>query len=58
MTITLDNTKVKYNKIGNWFGAMSYMATKVTKVFVVAKGNKNKRRGSSRRRISEVEGRG
>ena len=37
----LANTKVKDNKVGNWIGNVSHMATKVTKVFVVAKANKN-----------------
>ena len=41
LTSTLDKTKVKYNRIGNWLGAVSYMATKVTEDFGVAKENKN-----------------
>ena len=55
LTITMANTKVKDKKIGNWLGAVSYMSTKIIKVFGVKKGNKNQGRGSNGRRILEVE---
>ena len=32
LTINLDYTKVKDNKIGTWLGAVSYMATKSSEV--------------------------
>ena len=41
LNITLANTKVKNNKLGNWIGAVSYMATKITKAFGFKKDNKN-----------------
>ena len=41
LTTMLSKTKVKDNKLGNWLGAVSYMETKVTEAFRVAKGNKN-----------------
>ena len=41
LTITLAKTKVKDDKLVNWLGAVSYMATKVTEAFGVAKANKN-----------------
>ena len=41
LTIKLDKTKIKDNKIGNWLSSLSYMETKDTEVFRVAKDNKN-----------------
>ena len=41
MTIMLAKTNIKDDKLVNWLGAVSYIATKVTKSFVVAKYNKN-----------------
>ena len=41
LTITLTKTKIKDDRLGNWLGAVSYMATKVTESFRVAKDNKN-----------------
>ena len=41
LTITLAKTKVKDYKLGNWLGDVSYMSTKVTEAFGVAKGNKH-----------------
>ena len=58
LTITLSNTKVKDDKPGNWFGALSYMSRKFTKAFRAAKGNNNQGRGSNGIRISAVEVRG
>ena len=55
LTITLANTKVKDDKLGNCLVYVSYMATNVTKAFGVANGNKNQRRGINGRRISVVE---
>ena len=54
LIITLAKTKVKEYKLGNWLGAVSYMETKVTEAFRVAKGNKNQGHGSNGRSISEV----
>ena len=47
LTITLDKTKSNDDKLGNWIGAVSYMATKVTETFGVAKDNKNQGRGEN-----------
>ena len=55
MTIMLANTKIKNNKLVNFPGAMSYMETKVTEFFRVAKDNKNQGRGGKRIRILSVE---
>ena len=41
LNITLAKTKVKDDKLVNWLGAVSYMATKVTEAFRVAKANEN-----------------
>ena len=49
-------TKVKDNKIGNWLGDVSYMATNSSEVFGVAKDNKDQVRGVNSERISAVEG--
>ena len=57
LTITLDKTKSNDDKLGNWIGAVSYMATKVTETFGVAKDNKNQGRGDNGQRILEVDGR-
>ena len=57
LTITLAKTKVKYDKLGNWLGAVSYMATKVTESFGVVKSKKNQVHRSNSRRISSFEGR-
>ena len=51
LTIMLYKTKFKDDKIGNWLGDVSYMSTKVTESFGVAKGNKNQGRRSNGRRI-------
>ena len=56
LTINLDYTKVKDNKIGTWLGAVSYMATKSSEVFGFVKDNKNQGRGGNIERISAVEG--
>ena len=58
LTRTMAMTKVKDDKLGNWFGAVSYMETKVTEALRVANGNKNQGRRGNVRRISEVDGRG
>ena len=55
LTINLDYTKVKDNKIGTWLGAVSYMATKSSEVSEVAKDNKNQGRGGNIEMISAVE---
>ena len=39
--VMMAKTKVKDYKLGNWLGAVSYMTTKVTEAFGVAKDNKN-----------------
>ena len=41
LNITLAKTKFKDDKLGNCIGAVSYMTTKVTEAFGVAKNNKN-----------------
>ena len=41
LTIKLENTKVKDNKLVNWLDYMYYISTKVTEAFRVAKYNKN-----------------
>ena len=57
LTITLDKTKSNDDKLGNWIGAMSYMETKITETFGVAKDNKNQGRGDNGQSISAVDGR-
>ena len=58
LTITLAKTKFKDENIGNFLGAVSYMATKVNETFRVTKDNKNQVRGGNTIIISEVEGHG
>ena len=55
LTINLAKTKVKENKIGNWLGDVSYMATKSSEVFGVVKDNKKQGRGGNIDRISAVK---
>ena len=55
LTIMLANTKFKDDKLGDWLGAVSYMATKVTESFGVAKVNKNPGCRGKGRIISAVE---
>ena len=55
LIITLAKTKVKDDKLGNWLGAVSYMATKITESFGVAMSNKNKESEGKYVRISAVE---
>ena len=41
LNITLTKNKIKDYKLGNWLGAVSYLANKVTEAFIVAKDNNN-----------------
>ena len=55
LTMNTAKTKVKDNNIDHWLFDVSYMATKNSEVFGVAKDNKNQGRWGNIEMISAVE---
>ena len=55
LTIKPAKTKVTNDKLGNFLGPVSYMATKVTEALIFTKGDKNQGHRGNGRRISLVE---